>query len=111
MSTIVAMLVDIAVRIGRSILEYFARRGYKRLLSYMRGRIRVFARRWDRAVDMGHDRRAMWNLGRIQRWTAAMDWLQANAAKVAQEAVQRVCELPKVRELPLYAACEKYTSK
>jgi hypothetical protein len=104
-STIVTLLIDLAVRLGRFILERLARHGYKRLLSYMRRRIKVFRGRLERARTV---HREVWLRGRIERWTNAIKWLEQNAAKVAAEAVHTICELDEVKRLPLHAACEKY---
>jgi hypothetical protein len=103
MSTLVLALIDLAVQLGRWILERLAKRGFSKLIGYMDGKIDDFARRLARART---NRRKRWLRGRIDRWTRAMAWLEANSSKAAKRTIDEVCKLPEVQRLPLKSACE-----
>lgn len=104
MSTLVTALIELAVRIGRWVLERLAKRGFGRLIGYMEGKVDDFERRLARSKSA---RRKRWLRGRIDRWTCAVAWLEAHSSKVAGKVVREVCRLPEVQKLPLKAACER----
>jgi hypothetical protein len=103
MSTLVTRLIELAIQIGRWILEHAAKKGLARLIGYMDGKVDEFGRRLKRARTA---RRKRWLSGRIERWTAAVKWMIANGPRLGAEALAAVCKLPEVQRLPIVAACE-----
>lgn len=104
MNPIVKGLINLAIRIGRWLLDLAARRGGAFLRGYIEERVGVFKKRLARANTA---RRKEWLSGRIARWTAAARWLKAKAAQLDDAAIKAVCSLPQVKALPLSAACEE----
>lgn len=103
MNPIVKVLIRIALRIGRWVLEHAARKGLARLIGYMDGKADDFERRLARAKTA---RRKRWLRGRIKRWRDAVNWLIANAPELGAKVLENVCALPAAKKLPLVAACE-----
>lgn len=107
MNALVSALLDLAIRIGRAIVRRLARWAVKRVVVWMRKRVGVFKDRWHRARIEGDAWRERWNLGRIERWTKAADWIEERALQTLGEAARKVCTLPAFRKLPEVASCEK----
>lgn len=104
MTTLAAALVDIAIRIGRWLLQRLARWAISHVIGYMRGKIEDFKRR--RANPKIADWRREFLAGRIQRWTKAVRWIERHSLAFLNEQSRNLCKLPEVRKLPLRAACE-----
>lgn len=111
MATWVAALIDIAIRIGKAIVRKLARMAAKAVVRWMRKRVIVFKERWERARVEGNERRMAWLLGRIERWTHAADWIEANALAKLREAAQAACADGVFAGLPERASCEKWTAQ
>lgn len=119
MNPLVRGLINLAVRIGRWLLDVASRRGGKWLSEYLEERANSVLKRrltatLERYAKARNDlsrrrinRRIEWLRGRIRRWLSAADWLRAQAADLDDKAIAAVCALPQVKALPLSAACEE----
>lgn len=109
MTTLVALVIDLAIQIGKAIVRRLAKWTLKRLVTWMRKRVGIFKDRWNHARIEGNQRRMRWLMGRIERWTHAADWLEQNAMETLREAAREACELDAFRRLPERASCELLT--
>lgn len=104
MNTLVAGLIDIAIRLGRWIVRRLAKWALSHVVGYMLGKVDDMKRRIARAKT---DRRRKWLRGRVARWTKAAKWIEANALKKLGEAAKEACKLPAFAKLPEVARCER----
>lgn len=107
MTKIALTLLDLAVRITKWIVRRLAKWAVTRVVTWMRGMVRTFKRRWERARIERVQWRMDFNIGRIERWTKAADWIESKALATLGDAAREVCKLPAFRKLPDYASCER----
>ena len=81
-------IARIAHQLGRWFIQRLTRTTSARLAGYMEGKIAEFHTRHERARTA---RRGAWLLNRIARWTAALEWLEANAVGLRMRAVRAYC--------------------
>lgn len=110
MSTLVLGLIDLAARIAKWIVRRVLKWTLRRLVGWMRKRVGVFKQRWEHARIEENERGMRWNMGRIERWTKAADWLEQHAMEQLREAAKRACDLPEFAKLPEVARCELLSS-
>lgn len=104
MTTLVAGLIDLAVRIGKWLVKQLARWAKAHVVGYMMGKVEDFKRRIMRAKT---SRRRKWLRGRVSRWTKAIAWINEQSGVFFRDAAKDACKLPAFAKLPEVARCER----
>ncbi len=96
--------------VGRWILKRLSSKGVMKLIGYMDGKIDEFIERRKRARA---PRRKRWLAGRIKRWSAALKWLEANAARLTGKAVEAIDKAAgaAIERIPLRAASDRFAQR
>ena len=108
-TALAALATPILLKIGRWLLHQISIWGWWRIRRYMRRKIRRFRRRAKKWAARGRVMLSDFNLGRIQRWTAAMEWMNENRRRLTRDAAD-AAERHLRSKIPYHVSCEECTA-